>query len=50
MSQTNHQVRLAARPTGLPDASSWEVTTEPVLGMPGWPFARWLVFARKPLP
>ena len=30
MSQTNHQVRLAARPTGLPDASSWEVTTEPV--------------------
>jgi NADPH-dependent curcumin reductase CurA len=30
MNSTNHQVRLAARPTGLPDASSWELTTEPV--------------------
>jgi NADPH-dependent curcumin reductase CurA len=30
MTSTNHQVRLAARPTGLPDASSWELTTEPV--------------------
>ncbi len=30
MNATNHQVRLAARPTGLPDASSWELTTEPV--------------------
>ena len=26
----NTQVRLASRPTGLPDDSSWEVTTEPV--------------------
>jgi NADPH-dependent curcumin reductase CurA len=26
----NHQVRLAARPSGLPKASDWEVTTEPV--------------------
>jgi hypothetical protein len=26
----NHQIRLAARPTGLPDASSWELTTDPV--------------------
>src|SRR5437764_12123129 len=30
MNLTNHQVRLAARPTGLPDASSWELTTESV--------------------
>jgi NADPH-dependent curcumin reductase CurA len=30
MSSTNHQIRLAARPTGLPDASNWELTTEPV--------------------
>jgi NADPH-dependent curcumin reductase len=30
MNSVNHQVRLAARPTGLPDASSWELTTEPV--------------------
>jgi NADPH-dependent curcumin reductase CurA len=26
----NHQIRLAARPTGLPDASCWDLTTEPV--------------------
>jgi NADPH-dependent curcumin reductase CurA len=26
----NHQVRLAARPSGLPRASDWEITTEPV--------------------
>jgi NADPH-dependent curcumin reductase CurA len=26
----NTQVRLASRPAGLPDDSSWEVTTEPV--------------------
>jgi NADPH-dependent curcumin reductase CurA len=25
----NHQVRLAARPSGLPKASDWEVTSEP---------------------
>jgi hypothetical protein len=30
MSQTNHQIRLAARPTGLPKPSDWELTTEPV--------------------
>jgi NADPH-dependent curcumin reductase CurA len=30
MSSTNHQIRLAARPTGLPDASSWELTSEAV--------------------
>jgi NADPH-dependent curcumin reductase len=27
---TNHQIRLAARPVGLPDDSSWEQTEEPV--------------------
>ncbi len=27
---TNHQVRLAARPEGLPKASDWQHTTEPV--------------------
>jgi NADPH-dependent curcumin reductase CurA len=27
---TNHQVRLAARPSGLPKASDWDLTTEPV--------------------
>jgi NADPH-dependent curcumin reductase CurA len=27
---TNHQIRLAARPVGLPDESSWELTEEPV--------------------
>jgi NADPH-dependent curcumin reductase len=30
MNSINHQVRLAARPTGLPDASSWQLTSEPV--------------------
>jgi NADPH-dependent curcumin reductase len=30
MNSVNHQVRLAARPTGLPDASNWDLTTEPV--------------------
>lgn len=27
---TNHQIRLAARPLGLPDESSWQATEEPV--------------------
>jgi NADPH-dependent curcumin reductase len=26
----NHQIRLAVRPSGLPLASDWEMTTEPV--------------------
>jgi hypothetical protein len=30
MSQTNTQVRLAARPTGLPKASDWDIVEEPV--------------------
>jgi NADPH-dependent curcumin reductase len=30
MNQLNHQIRLAARPSGLPKASDWELTTEPV--------------------
>ncbi len=30
MSPTNHQVRLAARPSGLPKASDWSFTEEPV--------------------
>jgi NADPH-dependent curcumin reductase CurA len=30
MSSTNHQVRLAARPSGLPKRSDWEFTEEPV--------------------
>jgi hypothetical protein len=30
MSQTNTQVRLAARPTGLPKASDWDIVQEPV--------------------
>lgn len=30
MSDNNHQIRLAARPSGLPTASDWELTTEPV--------------------
>ncbi len=30
MSETNHQVRLAARPTGLPQASDWSMTEEPL--------------------
>jgi NADPH-dependent curcumin reductase CurA len=29
MTSTNHQVRLAARPTGLPKRSDWELTEEP---------------------
>ncbi|MDH4061893.1 MAG: NADP-dependent oxidoreductase, partial [Aquincola sp.] len=29
-SLTNHQVRLAARPVGLPQAGDWQHTTEPV--------------------
>ena len=30
MTQTNHQVRLAARPSGLPKESDWSMTEEPV--------------------
>ncbi len=30
MSPTNHQVRLAARPSGLPQPSDWNFTEEPV--------------------
>jgi NADPH-dependent curcumin reductase CurA len=30
MSSINHQVRLAARPSGLPQASDWDFTEEPV--------------------
>jgi NADPH-dependent curcumin reductase len=30
MSQINNQVRLAARPSGLPQAGDWELTSEPV--------------------
>src|SRR3977135_3085635 len=30
MTSMNHQVRLAARPSGLPKHSDWELTDEPV--------------------
>jgi NADPH-dependent curcumin reductase CurA len=30
MNSVNHQMRLAARPAGLPKPSDWELTTEPV--------------------
>ena len=30
MSENNQQVRLAARPSGTPDPSVWDLTTEPV--------------------
>ena len=30
MNSINHQIRLAARPSGLPKPSDWELTTEPV--------------------
>jgi len=30
MSDVNHQVRLAARPSGLPQASDWDMTEEPL--------------------
>ena len=30
MSQVNHQVRLAARPSGLPQPSDWSFTEEPI--------------------
>ena len=30
MNEVNHQIRLAARPTGLPAHSDWDLTTEPV--------------------
>ena len=30
MSDTNHQIRLAARPSGLPTDANWERTAEPV--------------------
>ena len=29
---TNHQIRLASRPVGLPTAANWQTTTEPVAG------------------
>ena len=28
---TNHQIRLAARPNGLPTRAGWSFTTEPVV-------------------
>jgi NADPH-dependent curcumin reductase len=30
MSQTNHQVRLAARPSGLPRPSDWDISEQPL--------------------
>ncbi len=30
MNSINHQIRLAARPSGLPTPSDWELATEPV--------------------
>jgi NADPH-dependent curcumin reductase len=30
MTSMNHQVRLAARPSGLPERSDWEITEEPI--------------------
>ena len=30
VTQVNKQVRLAARPSGLPKASDWTITSEPV--------------------
>jgi NADPH-dependent curcumin reductase CurA len=30
MNETNHQIRLAARPSGLPKPSDWELSTGPV--------------------
>ena len=30
MNSVNHQIRLAARPSSLPETSDWEITTEPV--------------------
>jgi NADPH-dependent curcumin reductase len=30
MTSMNHQVRLAARPSGLPERSDWELTEEPI--------------------
>jgi NADPH-dependent curcumin reductase CurA len=30
MSETNQQIRLAARPSGVPDDSVWDLTSEPV--------------------
>ena len=30
MSSINHQIRLAAGPSGLPQPSGWTLTTEPV--------------------
>ena len=29
---SNHQIRLASRPVGLPTAANWQATTEPVVG------------------
>ena len=34
MSENNHQIRLAAHPSGVPKPSDWELTTEPI-PMPG---------------
>jgi NADPH-dependent curcumin reductase CurA len=30
MTSINHQIRLAARPAGVPTPSDWKLTTEPV--------------------
>ena len=43
MDAVNRQVRLAARPVGLPKASDWELVEEPAAHVPGARRARCLV-------
>ncbi len=44
MSSVNHQVRLAARPTGLPKPSDWDFTEEPIPAPAGGEFVTAISF------
>jgi NADPH-dependent curcumin reductase CurA len=46
---TNHQIRLASRPVGLPTAANWQATTEPVAGpVPGGVLLKTLALSLDP--
>jgi NADPH-dependent curcumin reductase CurA len=46
---SNHQIRLASRPVGLPTAANWQATTEPVTApVPGGVLLKTLALSLDP--
>src|SRR6185369_10438057 len=45
---TNHQIRLAARPIGLPKATDWQTTSEPVAEPAGGVLVKVLTLSLDP--